>query len=52
MVTRIGTVQLASRKFGVATVIMKPWEREDVERWIDHSIQIANMKRSLAKMRE
>ena len=44
-------VKAASRKYGVAAVIMKPWERADVERWVDHSIRIARMKRSVVDSR-
>jgi response regulator RpfG family c-di-GMP phosphodiesterase len=42
-------VKAASRRYGVVAVIMKPWEREVVERWVNHSIQIAAMKRSLVR---
>jgi CheY-like chemotaxis protein len=44
-------VKAAARKYGVVAIIMKPWERADVEHWVDHSIRIARMKRSVVGSR-
>jgi len=44
-------VQVASRQYGVASVIMKPWDRDDVGRKIEHFIRIARMKRTMANIR-
>lgn len=39
-------VRSASRQYGVSAVIMKPWQRADVERWVDHAIRIGAMRRT------
>ncbi|MET0793232.1 MAG: response regulator [Polyangiaceae bacterium] len=44
-------VKLASRQHGVSAVIMKPWQREDVERRIEHAIRIGSMRRSIRAVR-
>ncbi len=44
-------VQSASRQYGVSAVIMKPWQRDDVERRIEHAIRIASMRRSAHAIR-
>jgi len=38
-------VQSASRQHGVSAVIMKPWQRDDVERRITHAIRLGSMRR-------
>lgn len=35
----------------VAAVIMKPWEKEDVIRWVDQVQKLSAMKRSLADLK-
>ena len=44
-------VQAASRQYGVSAIIMKPWQREDVERRIEHAIRIGGMRRSTHAIR-
>jgi response regulator RpfG family c-di-GMP phosphodiesterase len=44
-------VRTATRQFAVVGVILKPWEREDVERRVEHAIRIGNMRRSAATIR-
>ena len=44
-------VQMASRQHGVSSVIMKPWQREDVERRIEHAIRIGGMRHSTHAVR-
>jgi CheY-like chemotaxis protein len=44
-------VKKASGRYRVAAVIMKPWEKEDVERRIEHAIRLAKMKRATAPLR-
>ncbi len=39
-------VRAASRQYGVSAVIMKPWQRADIERWVEHAIRISAMRRS------
>ena len=44
-------VQAAGRENGVVAIILKPWERADIERWVEQSLRIASMKRSIVGMR-
>ncbi len=44
-------VRSASRQYGVSAVIMKPWQRADVERWVEHAIRIGTMRRSTYAIR-
>jgi two-component system, NtrC family, nitrogen regulation response regulator GlnG len=48
----LAEVQAAGRQHGVVAVVMKPWERADLERWVDQSVRIARMKRSIARIRK
>lgn len=48
----LAEVQEAGRQHGVVAIVMKPWEREDVERWVDQSVRIARMKRGIASTRK
>lgn len=44
-------VRSASRQYGVSAVIMKPWQRADVERWVEHAIRIGTMRRTTHAIR-
>lgn len=44
-------VRSASRQYGVSAVIMKPWQRADVERWVEHAIRIGTMRRTTQAIR-
>ncbi|MGC4091135.1 MAG: response regulator [Polyangiaceae bacterium] len=47
----LDVVKAASRQYGVSAVIMKPWDREEVERRVEHAIRLSTMRRSLSAIR-
>jgi CheY-like chemotaxis protein len=47
----LDVVRSASRQYGVSAVIRKPWQRDDVERWVEHAIRIGTMRRSTHAIR-
>lgn len=44
-------VKSASGRYRVAAVILKPWERDDVERRIDQALRLSRMKRLTSNLR-
>jgi response regulator RpfG family c-di-GMP phosphodiesterase len=44
-------VKKVSGRYRVAAVIMKPWEKDDVERRIEHALRLSKMKRTTSTMR-
>jgi response regulator RpfG family c-di-GMP phosphodiesterase len=44
-------VKNVSGRYRVAAVIMKPWEKDDVERRIEHALRLSKMKRATSSMR-
>jgi response regulator RpfG family c-di-GMP phosphodiesterase len=44
-------VKSVSKSYRVAAVILKPWEKDDVERRIEHALRLSKMKRATSTMR-